>query len=569
MELEKPWARIEREKAKEALEAAEEAAEQIVSPPLKAEVLERLAESWSGSAPERAHSCSERVDRFVRAARKTLEEIRLWSKADPIQAKKWAEAFPTNFPLEKATALKEVAIAMKERDPALAFDLLGAALDQALNLPEGPRVTRLLSQLAAEATLLDSANTFRRLLSIPDRERKDFLLKEAGNAWIQQDSPSALKQALIAFGEIAEGSLRSALWQKVIEREAQRPFPAMPEAKNQPAVQAVSYWGQGKGKARDDESQGIPFYLQALQEIMKVEDLQERSYLLGALAAEWATLDEEKALEIAGKISVAFPEPQSYALLQVGTQLRKWNRWKAQEVFQKTLAVGGKIQNPELRAQRFFQLAQQWYFIDGQKGQEVLKMAEGVPRKLALVAGQENKILTDILRTQSTWEPHRTLIIASEAGTPLMAAKIILAGAEVSSQRDVEENLKILEKILSHAQREKNPHLLGEVAVAWFAHDPDKAVDVLAQIDQKELRIHFLLQMAGPKVDGGQDQAKRLLEKASEEALKIGAVWDKIKALKEIAGAWRPIDEGQARKIYRQAYQAAANSSPPSFNLGK
>lgn len=569
MELEKPWGQIERGKAKKALEAAEKAAEQIASPPLKAEVLERLAESWKGSDPQKAQAILEKVDPAVRQTRQILEEIRLWSRADPRQAKKWAEVFPSTFALEKATAFKEVAGAMKKTDPALALDLLGKALDQALALPEGPKASKLLSQLVAEATLLDDAGTFRRLLQIPDREMKELLLKETGDAWVQQDSPMALKQALRALGEIGEGSLRWALWQKIVEREAQRPSLAKLESRNQPALQAVSYWGQGKGKAKNDESQGVPFYLKALQEMEKVEDLQERSYLLGGLAAEWAPLDEEKALEIAGKISAAFPEPHSYALLQVGTQLRKWNRQKAREVFQKTLAVGGKIQNPALRAQRFLQIAQQWYFLDVQKGQEVLKMAEREARKVILLAGQENKTLAAILRTQSTWEPDQALTIASESSTPYMGAKILLAGAEVFSQRDVGENLKILEKSFSYAQKEKNPRLLGEIAVAWCADDQDKAMDILAQVEPIEVRVQCLLQMARLDTHPRQVENKRLLEQAAQEVLKIDAVGDRIKYLKEIAGAWCTIDKEQAKKIYRQAYQVAASSFPPALILGK
>jgi len=511
----------------------------------------------------------EKIDPSVADARQTLEEVRLWAKADPMKAKEWAEDFPSTFGQEKAAALKEVAGAVKKADPALAMDLLGKALDQALTLPEGPKTYRLLSQLLAEAALLDFAGTFRRLLSIPDREMKEALLKEAGSAWIQQDAPSALKQALIAVGEIGEGSLRWSLWQKIVEQEALRPSAALPESQAQPSLKAISYLGQGRSRGREDETKAVPFYSQALQEIPKIEDLQERSYFLGGLAAEWAPVDEEKALEVAGKISPAFPEPYSHALLQVGTQLRKWNRRKAQEVFSKTLAAAEKIPDSSLRAQRFLQLAQQWYFLDVEKGQEVLKMAEREARKLMLLPGKENKILTVIFSTQCIWEPGKASAIASEAPTALMGAKILLTGAEAFRQRDFGEILKVLEKSLAYAQKEKNPRLLGEVAIAWSAHDLDKAMDILAQIEPVETRVHSLLQMAGKMADSSPDKSKDLLERASQEASKIDAVGDKIKHLKEIAGAWSAIDKEQAKKIYRRAYQAAANSFSPSLALQK
>ncbi len=569
LDLEKSWGRIEREKANEALEAAERGAEQIASPPLKAEILERLAEAWKEAAPQRAYALLRKVDPLVRATRQTLEEIRLWSKADAMQAKEWAEVFPSDFAWEKARALKEVAGVVKKNDPALALNLLEKALDQALSLPEGPKASGLLSQVVAEAALLDSTSTFRRLLSIPHREVKDQLLKEAGKAWIRQDSPFALKQALIAFGEIGEASLRWALWKKIVEREVQRPSPAIPGSQGQPALQAVSYWAAGKAQSKKYETQGVPFYLKALREAEKVKDQQERSYLLGVLAAEWALLDEEKALEILVKISGAFPEPKSYALLQIGTQLRKWNRRKAQEVFQETLAVGGKMLDPALRAQRFLQLAEQWYFLDVQKGQEILRRAESEARKMILPASQENRILTAILRNQSIWEPDQALTLASHASTPHMGVRILLAAAEVFSQRDVGENLKILEKSFSYAQKEKNPSLMGKIAVAWFAQDPDKAMDILAQIEPIEVRVRCLVQMARLGTHPGPSENMRLLEKAAQEVLKFDTVGDRIKYLKEIADAWGTVDKEKAKEIYRQAYQVAAGSFPPTLILGK
>ncbi len=47
----------------------------------------------------------------------------------------------------------------------------------------------------------------------------------------------------------------------------------------------------------------------------KLKDAKERSYLLEGLAAEWASLDEEKALRITDEISSEFPESLSYGLV--------------------------------------------------------------------------------------------------------------------------------------------------------------------------------------------------------------------------------------------------------------
>lgn len=94
-------------------------------------------------------------------------------------------------------------------------------------------------------------------------------------------------------------------------------------------------------------------------------------------------------------------------------------------------------------------------------------------------------------------------------------------------------------------------------------------MDILTQVEPIEVRVQCLLQMARLDTQSRQGENKHLLEQAAQEVLKIDAVGDRIKYLKEIAGAWCSIDKEQAKKIYRQAYQVAASSFPPSLILGK
>jgi hypothetical protein len=71
--------------------------------------------------------------------------------------------------------------------------------------------------------------------------------------------------------------------------------------------------------------------------------------------------------------------------------------------------------------------------------------------------------------------------------------------------------------------------------------------------------------MARMSIDASQDESKRLLEQAAHEVEKNDSIGERIKNLKEIAGAWCEIDKEKAKKIYRQAYQIAektAHSSP-------
>ena len=156
-----------------------------------------------------------------------------------------------------------------------------------------------------------------------------------------------LSFALKAAREISEGALRFILYQKIADAEAKelsRPGKAWIGTTG---LSRFSQWGLGREKAKRDESQAVPHYEKALQEIRKIKDPKERSYLLGGLAAEWASVDEEKALRIAEEISSEFSESLSFSLLQIGTQLKKWNRKGAEVLFQKAVSSARPDSEPK------------------------------------------------------------------------------------------------------------------------------------------------------------------------------------------------------------------------------
>jgi hypothetical protein len=82
--------------------------------------------------------------------------------------------------------------------------------------------------------------------------------------------------------------LRFVLYQKIADHEAKKLSRPGKPGTEQPVSLAFSQWGLGREKAKKDESQAVPHYEKTLQEIRKTNDLKERSYLLGGLAAEWA-----------------------------------------------------------------------------------------------------------------------------------------------------------------------------------------------------------------------------------------------------------------------------------------
>jgi hypothetical protein len=69
-----------------------------------------------------------------------------------------------------------------------------------------------------------------------------------------------------------------------------------------------------------------------------------------------ATVDEEKALRIAEEVSSEFSESLSFSLLQIGIQLKKWNRKGAEALFQKAVSSAVQIRDQRLKGQRLFQI---------------------------------------------------------------------------------------------------------------------------------------------------------------------------------------------------------------------
>jgi uncharacterized lipoprotein YehR (DUF1307 family) len=102
---------------------------------------------------------------------------------------------------------------------------------------------------------------------------------------------------------------------------------------------------------------------------------------------------------------------------------------------------------------------------------------------------------------------------------------------------------------------------MSEIAMAWFALEPDKGLELIVQVGSKEIRVKALRQMAQQSISSRREEAKRLLEKATQEALEIDGIKEKIKSLKEIANDWVAIDKEEAKTVYRMAYQLFEKAS--------
>ena len=519
IELGKSWGRFDKAREAGAYEMAGKVAGEISSPSLRADVLEALASAWKASNKTKAQSVMESMDTGVLRARGVVEEARLWAKTDFEKARRMAESIPATYPFEKAQALRDVAKSGKVSDPAQALKLLENAWAIIVGVPEGTSREKVLGQVLNDAAALNLDKAFAMVRAISDRQVKDSLLKDAGNALLKGESPAGLGGALKIAKEISESSTRTGLYQKIAERTLKETGDS--GITDRAILSALVQWGLGRETVRKEDQEAAPHYEKAFLEIAKISDPQERVFVLAGMMGDWAQIDEVKALAAAEKISGEFAEPLSYGLLQVSMQLRKWNRKEAERAFQKTLSVAESIQDPSLKAQRMVQIGRQWQPINMEKGKEILMKADGISKD------------------------------------PYKRAKAMLESAKVISKETIDKDILLLEKVSQFGQGNKNARILSEAAIIWTRIDLSKGQEILAQIDSKEARIKALRQMAQQMAKVQPEVSKGLLEKAAQEALSMEGLKEKVPALRFIAGDLAGLDPGKAKATYMLAYQAA------------
>jgi hypothetical protein len=139
--------------------------------------------------------------------------------------------------------------------------------------------------------------------------------------------------------------------------------------------------------------------------------------------------------------------------------------------------------------------------------------------------------------------------------------------AKLIHKESIDNDLKLLEKSLQFTQENKSPRLLTEIALAWSYVDAGKAQEILGQIESKEARVKALRQMARQKVGTQPGLATSLLEKASQEALAIDGLGEKISALRGVAADWAGLDSARAKATYQLIFQEAekADSAASGF----
>jgi tetratricopeptide (TPR) repeat protein len=525
-DLGRTWGRIDKGREAGLFEEALKVCKEISSPSLRAEGLETLAAAWKNSDKARAQAVIDSIEPAVFRARAAVAEVKLWAKTDLDKAKQTAESIPGNFPIEKAQAFKELGGAVRKGQPTLAFDFFEKAWVAATPIPEGGSREKILTQILSETALLNVDKSLSLVRAISDREMKDRLLREAGTGLFKEDSPAALSGALKIAKEISESSLRTPVYQKAADRVVTGPVKG--NGTDLSLLAALSQWGKGREAAKREETEARPIFEKAFAEIGKIADSRDRALILTAMIGDWALADEGRALKAAETIPSEMAEAHSYGLLQAGVQFRKWSRQESERVFDKALKAAEKISEPPLRGRRMMQIAKEWQLSNQEKGKEVLRRAP------------------------------------ETSGSPYGRAKSVLHLSNLFYKEFIEKDMKILEKALSFSQESKNSRLLTETALAWSWVDSGKAQEIVAQIDSKENRVKALCGLARQKVKSNPALAAPLLEKASQQAMAIDGLEEKISALRCVAGDLANLDLGKAKAAYQLIFQAAERADSVS-----
>ncbi len=523
----------------------------------KAAASQELAKNWERVHPEKAAKLLREIDPVVMRLRNFLAEIRRWAAVDPELTRKIAEGIPAVFPLEKAQALREAALALKKTRKDAAWECLETSLDLIFPLPsEGTGRIKFLGEVIGEMARMDGERTFRVLEKIQPGNMRDMLLGEAIQAWIKEKSPEALQRALVSAYRISRSSLRLTVLRRIADAAPKALAAIQSNPSISPALAGISFWGMGRLQGKKEEVEALPFFEKARNCFAQVKGGREQSLLMSALGADWARIDEEKALQVIERGSQPFAEPYSYGLLQVASQLMRWNRKEAQQIFEKAMVAGNKITDSSLRIWRKGEIGEQWWKIDEKKGKELLAAAREEAERLLPRGSRKNEMLEEILSVWCNWEPQSSLAIVASVSDPQVRATVLTAARRIESKK-IAETGKMLEEVLQFAQKEQNLHLQGKVAAVWYALDSARGSEIVRGIPSPEVRSETWksIAMRGRRVP--REEASRLLSLAFQDAKKIEEETQKLLVLKNIAQDWAKIEPDQAQKIYRQTYRMA------------
>ncbi len=529
-ELSERWGRLEIKGKVACLEEAEKILSEISNPPQRAEILASLAASWKDIDEQRSKRLLARLDEEKYSAQKILEEMRLWGKLDIKKVQELLKDWPAEFPAEKIQAHMEIIRLLKKGKPEEAWPYFEHTWEEARKVSASSKV---MAELVREGATLDKKGLRKLIGQVPSRGEQDFLLLELAKALIKGGQIADVEVAWQMIEEINDISSALDLYDKIGALLRMKKMEQASTESLRLELAALQDWPANQEKA--------------VAKALPIKKAKLKARLLAFFAISLSQIDEEKALAIAEKISALDQEAYSFALYKIGSQLRRWNRTKAGSVLDQAWRVAEKIKEEDERFRRSHQVAKEIYNLNQDLAQRVLqKLLSEFPARRR-----------EILLTLVEWQPHRARQIAQETENLHERAQIILRGAEILMAKEWAENIRLLEKATQWAKGIDNSRWPGEVAEIWILSQGQKGWEIWRQIGSLEERVKILLRILRDKNYLPREEMESISEKAISEALKIEEKNLRIKFLIEIGSYWNHQDKQKAKAIFSQAYHIA------------
>jgi hypothetical protein len=518
----------------EAMSAASSVADQQERAIDRAWAMAQVAIDWAALDPDAAQQAiADSVDAAEEAAsggdeqRSAAAELR--ELAADWDAVDWRSAIPLAERIERnasrAWVLRAIAGALADEDPDQAESLLADALDLARANPLPQYGAADESTVALELGKIDPDAALDAAEAIADPEAKARALREL--VWQFGDSDpelveSTVAEAINAAGEISGPYDRA--W-------ALRKLAGAPLAD---AVQAKDLLGEAENAAA------------------QIEEVEPQAFALSDIAAAYAILEFEHAVELVERIAANYPEARVAALVGIAEALTASDSERAISALEDALTENEEVLDTYEQARAVNVIVTVMAELDHQRAVELAEEIED-----AYFQGDALRVLALAVVDE---DAEQALALAEEIEPLFIRVQTLIAiGVEVAAT-DSEQAISIFEGALSEAGDLKDTYALRLLASAWAPVDAVKALDIADRVEDDGDRAKALTSVALAMLATDEARAQVLFETAEEKAQGIKSDDDPFAAataLQDLAAAWSSVDEAEAGRLYSAAFEAA------------
>lgn len=519
----------------EAMAAANEVADQQERAIAKAWAMGQVATAWAAIDPMAAE---EAIEESVRAAeqaasggekqRSAAAELReqsaTWEPVDWRSAIALAERIERNA--SRAWVLRAIAGELADVDPARASSLLTTALRTAEANPLPQFRAADEGAVAVELAKLDADSALRVADDIADPAAKARALREISGLLAQTDrglAETSLAAAITAAREVSDPNDRA--W-------------ALRESAIAPAVEAA--------QARE--------LLGAAEEAAgQIEEVEPRAFALSDIAAAWATLEMERAEEVVDGINRDYPEARVAALVGIAERVLTSDIGEAKSKLEEALEESEQVLDTYERAQAVNAIVAAMAAEDEERAEQIAREIE------------DPYLQADALRVVALAavdaDADRAMSLAEAIDPRFIRVEALVAVGEKVAGDDEERAVSIFEQALSEAGELEDTYALLLLASAWAPLDAAKALEVAERVEDPPDQAEALTAVAAAMLEKDPDRARVVFETAQETAEGIKSDDDPFAAataLRDMAAVWLSVDQGEAGRLYADAFEMAA-----------